>query len=134
MCWTRRRPGAMPVLTTAALIFLCVGILSQVLAACTAYVAADVDWRTTNRVRADLVLHCPQMDMPFHAAHVPGETIESIAQGCFVAVRFSQHFLTASASRRWSLMYVNVCSQRRMLARRMRSWPLGEYMGCSLVT
>lgn len=84
---------AMPALTVAALIFLSVGILSQVLAACTAYVGADVGWRATNRLRADLALHCLRLDMPFHAAHTPGEMIERIDGDVAALANFLSQFI-----------------------------------------
>jgi len=85
--------GAMPPLTMAALLFLAVGVLTQVLTAATAYVGADVGWRTTNRLRADLVLHCLRLDMPFHATHTPGDLIERIDGDVLALANFFSQFV-----------------------------------------
>jgi ATP-binding cassette, subfamily B, bacterial len=62
----------------AALGFLGIGLANQLLSAYATYVSNDVGWRATNRLRADLALHCLRLDMPFHNARTPGEMIERI--------------------------------------------------------
>jgi len=42
------------------------------------YVAQNVGLIATNRIRADLTLHCLQLDMSFHNARTPGEMIERV--------------------------------------------------------
>jgi ATP-binding cassette subfamily B protein len=61
-----------------ATLFLISGLVNQVIAAMTTYVGNDVGWLATNRLRADLALHCLRLDMAFHHARTPGELIERI--------------------------------------------------------
>jgi ABC-type multidrug transport system fused ATPase/permease subunit len=42
------------------------------------YVAQNVGLIATNRIRADLTLHCLKLDMGFHNARTPGEMIERV--------------------------------------------------------
>ena len=42
------------------------------------YVAQNIGLIATNRIRADLTLHCLKLDMGFHNARTPGEMIERI--------------------------------------------------------
>jgi ABC-type multidrug transport system fused ATPase/permease subunit len=42
------------------------------------YVAQNIGLIATNRIRADLTLHCLQLDMSFHNARTPGEMIERV--------------------------------------------------------
>lgn len=42
------------------------------------YVAQNVGLIATNRIRADLTLHCLKLDMSFHNARTPGEMIERV--------------------------------------------------------
>ncbi|MGH2544847.1 MAG: ABC transporter ATP-binding protein [Ardenticatenaceae bacterium] len=70
--------GRGEVLVRAALLLLAVGLTNQVLSALATYVGADVGWSATNLLRADLALHCLNLDMPFHNERTPGELIERI--------------------------------------------------------
>ena len=65
-------------LTWAAIAFLVAGVVNQLLSALATYVSNDVGWAATNRLRADLALHCLRLDMTFHNARTPGELIERI--------------------------------------------------------
>src|SRR6185295_3641649 len=42
------------------------------------YVAQNVGLIATNRIRADLTMHCLKLDMGFHNARTPGELIERV--------------------------------------------------------
>jgi ABC-type multidrug transport system fused ATPase/permease subunit len=42
------------------------------------YVAQNIGLIATNRIRADLTLHCLKLDMSFHNARTPGEMIERV--------------------------------------------------------
>ena len=70
--------GALGSLYLAALVFLVLGLSSQLLRAFTMYLGRDVAWRATNRLRADLTMHVLQLDMGLHSAHTPGELLERI--------------------------------------------------------
>ena len=83
--------GAVESLTLAALLFLGMALLTQVLTVAATYVGEDVGWRATNWLRADLALHCLKLDMTFHNEHTPGEMIERIdSDVADLAIFFSQ--------------------------------------------
>jgi ABC-type multidrug transport system fused ATPase/permease subunit len=83
--------GATEALTLAALLFLVMALLTQVLNVTATYVGEDVGWRATNWLRADLALHCLKLDMTFHNEHTPGEMIERIdSDVADLAIFFSQ--------------------------------------------
>lgn len=65
-------------LTILAVAFLAVGLGSHIVGAVSTVVAADVGWTATNRLRANLALHCLRLDMGFHNAHRPGELVERV--------------------------------------------------------
>lgn len=65
-------------LTVAALLYLATALAGQAVALLETYTAENVAWVATNRLRADLMLHCLRLDMGFHNAHTPGELIERI--------------------------------------------------------
>jgi ATP-binding cassette, subfamily B, bacterial len=72
--------GSVPLdaLTVIALQFVGVALLNQLLTAGAQYVGESVGWTATNALRADLTLHCLQLDLGFHKARTPGELIERI--------------------------------------------------------
>jgi ATP-binding cassette subfamily B protein/ATP-binding cassette subfamily C protein len=83
--------GQLESLTLAALLFLGMALLTQVLTVTATYVGEDVGWRATNWLRADLALHCLKLDMTFHNEHTPGEMIERIdSDVADLAIFFSQ--------------------------------------------
>lgn len=59
-------------------LFIAFALLQQALTLAAGYASKDVGWSATNRLRADLVLHCLRLDMPFHKRFTPGELIERI--------------------------------------------------------
>ncbi|GCE05463.1 ABC transporter ATP-binding protein [Dictyobacter aurantiacus] len=65
-------------LITIAIFFLVLSIVRQIIAIAEAYVATDVALLATNALRADLMLHCLQLDSTFHTIHAPGELIERV--------------------------------------------------------
>ncbi len=83
--------GATEALSVAALLFLVMALVTQVLNVAATYVGEDVGWRATNWLRADLALHCLRLDMTFHNEHTPGEMIERIdSDVADLAIFFSQ--------------------------------------------
>src|SRR3712207_3406446 len=58
--------GAPERLILAAVGFLGAALLLQAVAVAATYVGEDVGWTATNRLRADLMLHCLRLDMGFH--------------------------------------------------------------------
>src|SRR5262245_29534831 len=69
---TARSGGALDTLRDAALLFLGVVAIQQVIAPIVTYFSDYVGWTATNALRADLTLHCLRLDMGFHNAHTPG--------------------------------------------------------------
>jgi ATP-binding cassette subfamily B protein len=65
-------------LVIAALAFIGVALLQQVVSICVTYLGQNVAWTATNALRAELAQHCLTLDMSFHNAHTPGEMIERI--------------------------------------------------------
>ena len=64
-------------LRTAGL-FVFVALVAQALKLAGTYLGENVAWTATNELRADLALHCLQLDMAFHKQHKPGELIERV--------------------------------------------------------
>jgi ABC-type multidrug transport system fused ATPase/permease subunit len=65
-------------LVIAALAFICIALLQQVVSICVTYLGQNVAWTATNALRAELAQHCLKLDMSFHNNHTPGELIERI--------------------------------------------------------
>ena len=65
-------------LVPLAAAFIAVAIVHQVVAVTAAWLAEDVGWRATNRLRADLTAHVLDLDMGFHTQHSPGHLIERV--------------------------------------------------------
>jgi ATP-binding cassette, subfamily B, bacterial len=59
-------------------IFLAVALLTQIALVVEQYVAGNVAWTATNRLRADLMLHSLSLDLAYHGAHPPGELVERV--------------------------------------------------------
>jgi ATP-binding cassette subfamily B protein len=65
-------------LLLAALAFIGIAVLQQVLSVAATYVGENVAWTATNALRAELARHCLYLDMSFHNERSPGELIERI--------------------------------------------------------
>jgi ATP-binding cassette, subfamily B, bacterial len=65
-------------LTALAVLFIGLALAQQALAVVATYCSERVGWTATNALRADLALHCLQLDLSFHKAHTPGELVERI--------------------------------------------------------
>ena len=65
-------------LSAAAMLFIAVALVQQVITVMATYVSENVAWSATNKLRADLARHCLDLDMSFHNAHTPGELIERV--------------------------------------------------------
>jgi ABC-type multidrug transport system fused ATPase/permease subunit len=70
--------GSVSSLTFVAVLFLAVAVLTQIVAVAEVYAAENLGWLATNRLRADLALHCLRLDPAFHLEHTPGALIERI--------------------------------------------------------
>ena len=65
-------------LATAALTFIGIALLQQVVSVSASYIGENVAWTATNALRAELANHCLHLDMSFHNDISPGELIERI--------------------------------------------------------
>jgi len=65
-------------LTLAAVFYIVVAILGQLISVLTTYISEKIGWTATNSLREDLLWHCLRLDMAFHKEHLPGEMIERI--------------------------------------------------------
>ena len=65
-------------LLIAALAFISIAILQQVVGVSATYTGENVAWTATNALRADIARHCLNLDMSYHNNVSPGELIERI--------------------------------------------------------
>lgn len=70
--------GDQALLFHAAVWFIVVALLQQILAVSAAYTGEYVAWTATNELRAELAEHCLNLDMSFHNNVSPGEMIERV--------------------------------------------------------
>ena len=75
---TAAQGGTIAQLTRAALLFIGVALIQQLVTVVATYMSQSVGWTATNALRADLLAHCLNLDMAFHKAHSPGELIERV--------------------------------------------------------
>jgi len=62
----------------AAMLFLGLAIIQQVMSVSGSYAGEIVAWTATNALRIDLADHCLRLDLSFHNSHTPGEMIERL--------------------------------------------------------
>ncbi|MEH2447417.1 MAG: ABC transporter ATP-binding protein [Nostoc sp.] len=62
----------------AALLFIGVALVTQVISIAATYYGENIAWRATNALRADLVEHCLRLDLSFHKLCTPGELLERV--------------------------------------------------------
>ncbi len=65
-------------LLLAALAFIGVALMQQVVGVSATYVGENVAWTATNALRAEMASHCLNLDMSYHNNVSPGELIERI--------------------------------------------------------
>jgi len=70
--------AATGILVNAALLFLGLAVMQQVVSVAASYFSEIVAWTATNALRVDLAQHCLDLDLSFHNAHTPGEMIERV--------------------------------------------------------
>lgn len=91
--------GATSRLIAAAVAFLGAALLLQIVMVAATYIGEDVGWTATNRLRADLMLHCLRLDMSFHNERTPGQMIERIdGDVANLAIFFAQFIVKVVAS------------------------------------
>ncbi len=70
--------GTQQKLFIAALLFIGVALLTQILTVTATYLGETVAWIATNTLRFDLAKHCLNLDLSFHKSHTPGELLERV--------------------------------------------------------
>ena len=65
-------------LVAAAVLFIAVALVQQVIGVVATYTSGQVGWNATNTLRSDLARHALSLDMPFHNNNTPGQMIERI--------------------------------------------------------
>lgn len=85
-------------LVAAALLYIGLALVQQVISVFATYISQDVGWKSTNELRCRLVEHCIGLDMSFHKEHQSGELIQRV-DGDVTALfeffsKFSVHLLT----------------------------------------
>jgi len=80
-------------LTRAALLFIGIALIQQLVSVVATYVSQNVGWTATNALRADLIAHCLGLDMAFHKAHTPGELIERVDGDVTALATFFSQFV-----------------------------------------
>jgi ABC-type multidrug transport system fused ATPase/permease subunit len=90
---TAKSGGALQSLIVAASLFIGVALAIHVLSTFVTYLSEKVAWAATNRLRADLALHCLRLDMSFHNKRTPGEMIERIDGDVTALANFFSQFV-----------------------------------------
>jgi ABC-type multidrug transport system fused ATPase/permease subunit len=80
-------------LATLGILYLALAIGKQLLAAIATYLGADVGWRSTNELRADMAEHLIGLDMSYHTSTTPGELIERVDGDVTAVSQFIARFM-----------------------------------------
>lgn len=102
--------------------FLALAVIGQGAGVARAYLGEAVGLTATNRVRADLLRHCLDLDLSFHDQHGPGELIQRIDGDMGSLVNFFSSFLPTLAGS--GLLLAGVLVMLSVIA-----WPLGAALG-----
>ena len=81
------------VLVRIAILFVAFALGQQVASAFATYLGESIGWVATNALRADLALHCLQLDLGFHKERTPGELIERIDGDVTALAGFFSRFI-----------------------------------------
>jgi ABC-type multidrug transport system fused ATPase/permease subunit len=80
-------------LIQAAILFIAISIIQQVLNVLAAYWSEKVAWTATNALRADLAAHLLRLDLGFHKTRTPGELIERVDGDVNILAGFFSSFV-----------------------------------------
>jgi ATP-binding cassette subfamily B protein/ATP-binding cassette subfamily C protein len=90
---TQQANAPLEYLTGAAVLFIGIALVQQVLVVWASYLSLHVGWTATNALRADLAMHCLSLDLSFHKARTPGELIERIDGDVTAVANFFSKFV-----------------------------------------
>lgn len=65
-------------LLNAALLFIGLSLLVQIVKVAAAYIGENVGWTATNKLRSQVASHCLKLDLSFHKKHTAGSIIERV--------------------------------------------------------
>jgi len=77
----------------AAAVFIGVSLIQQLFNVASAYLAENVGWIATNRLRVDVAEHCLRLDMSFHKSHTSGSIIERVDGDINALTNFFSNFV-----------------------------------------
>jgi ATP-binding cassette subfamily B protein len=80
-------------LLLAAAVFIGVTLVQQLFNVASAYIAENVGWIATNRLRVDVAEHCLRLDMTFHKSHTSGSIIERVDGDINALANFFSNFV-----------------------------------------
>ena len=123
---TAQSQGELGTLYLAAVLFIVVEVIVQVLDGATSYVGSDVSYRITNGLRSRLVRHVLRLDLGFHNAHTPGQLIEIIDGNINKMSHFFQRLVVRMIG--YTLLAIGV-----VVVLFLEDWRLGVAMGAFLV-
>lgn len=90
---TAQAGGAPETLAGAAMLYIGIAIVGQIVAVADTYLAESVGQEATNALRADLTAHCLSLGMAFHDARTPGEMIERVDGDVAALANFFSRFV-----------------------------------------
>lgn len=90
-----RVQASLAALLRLASLFFFISLVIQALSLGESFMAGAISLRATNNLRADLMVHCLQLDPYFHAQHMPGELIERIDGDVERLTNFFSRFLVS---------------------------------------
>ena len=85
--------GSIQKLLGAALLFVGIAFVIQVIAVAETYYAEHIAWTATDALRADLALYVLKLDMGFHKVHIAGELIERVDGDVSTLANFFSRFV-----------------------------------------
>lgn len=85
--------GSINTLVTAALLFIGIALIIQIVTVAETYYAEQIAWSATDALRADLAQHVLELDMGFHSMHVPGELLERVDGDVSTLANFFSRFI-----------------------------------------
>lgn len=85
--------GAVRTLVAIGALFMLIALVQQGFSVGAVYLSENIGWTATNTLRADLMLHCLQLDQSFHTSRTPGELIERIDGDATALANFFSQFV-----------------------------------------